>query len=129
MNTNALRFDLYKGPFTRNDEYSVSFYPDRFEYIPNISLSVAKKVLPALNGKGNAKRDMTEREISLRGFSIDEFDVDLLDDMGMSEMGLIRRVDQDLTLGHITNDVRHFPLSLTNLLLTCPVVDLFRGPR
>ncbi|KAG6891170.1 hypothetical protein C0992_009785 [Termitomyces sp. T32_za158] len=50
VNAFSQRFDLYSGPFTKDDQMTVSFYPDRFLYISNVSLSDAKKALSALNG-------------------------------------------------------------------------------
>ncbi|KAG6907592.1 hypothetical protein DXG01_008312 [Tephrocybe rancida] len=48
-NNNSQRFDVYSGPFTKNDQLSASFYTDKFLFLPNIKLSDAKAVLTALN--------------------------------------------------------------------------------
>ncbi|KAG2368630.1 Metallo-dependent phosphatase-like protein [Suillus spraguei] len=48
-NANALRFDLFKGSFTKDDEISVMMYPDEFRYIPGVPFNEASKVLGYLN--------------------------------------------------------------------------------
>ncbi|KAI6114670.1 Metallo-dependent phosphatase-like protein [Pisolithus croceorrhizus] len=44
-----LRFDIFKGPFTKNDQLTASPYSDQFLYIPGVTLQVATQVLQALN--------------------------------------------------------------------------------
>ena len=45
-NTGAIRFDLYKGPFTYDDNFVVSPFRDVFLYIKDVPFSKAKLVLP-----------------------------------------------------------------------------------
>ncbi|PYH92046.1 Ser/Thr protein phosphatase family protein [Aspergillus ellipticus CBS 707.79] len=49
MGTGSIRYDLYKGPFSVGDSYTVSPYDDAFFYLPNVPYSIAKQVLCKLN--------------------------------------------------------------------------------
>ena len=51
-NTGALRFDIFKGPFTRDTTFSVSPFPTGFSYIPDVPFEIADKVLRVLNNAG-----------------------------------------------------------------------------
>lgn len=44
-NTGMVRFDIHKGPFTKDDEYIVSPFEDVFMYIPDVPYAKAKTVL------------------------------------------------------------------------------------
>ena len=108
-NSGSQRFDLYSGPFTKNDQLTASPFTDSFLYLPNITLSIAKQVLPALNNAGaNERRELlTEREAEAyaRG------EVDMLFRKWLAEMdrrsdGPSRRAAQNTTLGYVTSDVR-----------------------
>ncbi|KAI1328673.1 Metallo-dependent phosphatase-like protein [Xylariaceae sp. FL0255] len=52
VNTGAVRFDLFKGPFTTDSTFLISPFTSRFNYIPDVSYKVAKKVLQLLNSGG-----------------------------------------------------------------------------
>jgi 2',3'-cyclic-nucleotide 2'-phosphodiesterase (5'-nucleotidase family) len=52
INTGAIRFDIFKGPFTLDTTYIVSPFQSKMAYIPEVPYSAAKKVLPLLNSKG-----------------------------------------------------------------------------
>ena len=49
INTGAIRFDIFKGPFTVDTTYIVSPFQSKMAYIPAVEYSVAKKVLTLLN--------------------------------------------------------------------------------
>ncbi|CAN8100408.1 unnamed protein product [Discula destructiva] len=49
INTGAIRFDIFKGPFTVDTTYIVSPFQSKMAYIPGVEYSVAKRVLPLLN--------------------------------------------------------------------------------
>ncbi|ROT40995.1 ser/Thr protein phosphatase family [Sodiomyces alkalinus F11] len=51
-NTGALRFDIFKGPFTKDNTYLVFPFTSKFRYIPDVPYQVAKKVLPLINRAG-----------------------------------------------------------------------------
>lgn len=48
-NTGALRFDIFKGPFTVDTTYTVSPFTSGFRYIEDVPYSVAKRLLQILN--------------------------------------------------------------------------------
>ena len=48
-NTGALRFDIFKGPFTVDTTYSVSPFTGGFRYIKDVPFSVAKRLLQIIN--------------------------------------------------------------------------------
>ncbi|KAJ7812494.1 hypothetical protein B0H14DRAFT_3752451 [Mycena olivaceomarginata] len=52
-------FDIYAGPFTKNDQLTVSPFVDSFFHISNVPFSVATAVLPAHNGAGADTRNAT----------------------------------------------------------------------
>lgn len=52
INTGAIRFDIFKGPFTLDTTYIVSPFQSKMTYIPEVPYSIAKKVLPLLNSEG-----------------------------------------------------------------------------
>jgi hypothetical protein len=56
-NTGGIRFDLYKGPFTFDDNFIVSPFRDVFIYIPSVPWSTAQGLLAFLNGaSGSGKK-------------------------------------------------------------------------
>ena len=98
-NSGELRFDIYKGPFTKNDQLTASSFTDAFLYIADVPLDVASAVLPALNGEGaNGRRELAARgdvEMQYRNW---------LESM-YARAGPERRAAQNLTLGYVTQDV------------------------
>ncbi|KAA1477516.1 hypothetical protein DENSPDRAFT_885166 [Dentipellis sp. KUC8613] len=114
-NEGVLHDDLYKGPFTRNDQITVSPYADAYSYIPNIALSVAQTVLNELNKKGETRRSL-ENGLYERG------EVGMRYRRWLEEMdaphGPALRAASNLTLGYVTkdgcpgvgDDVPHAPL-------------------
>lgn len=51
-NTGAMRFDIFRGPFTRDTEYLVSPFTSGFNFVPDVPLNIASKVLAMLNSEG-----------------------------------------------------------------------------
>ncbi len=99
------RFDIYAGPFTKNDQLTASPFANFFSYIPNIPLAVARQVLPKMNGAATLgrRREQDEERYS-RG------DVDVQYRAWLAEMGrrasAERRDTENATLGYVTSDVR-----------------------
>ncbi|KAI1483257.1 ser/Thr protein phosphatase family [Daldinia eschscholtzii] len=52
VNTGAIRFDIFKGAFTKDSTYLISPFISRFNYIPDVPYAVASKVLELLNNGG-----------------------------------------------------------------------------
>lgn len=48
INSGSQRFDVYSGPFTRNDQYIVSPFKDRFLYMADVPWGTAKHLLDGL---------------------------------------------------------------------------------
>ncbi|KAI1377477.1 Metallo-dependent phosphatase-like protein [Hypoxylon crocopeplum] len=55
-NTGSVRFDMYKGPFTYDDQFIVSPFRDSFLYIPEVPYSLANDVLRLLNNAGASQK-------------------------------------------------------------------------
>ncbi|KAL8904965.1 MAG: hypothetical protein Q9207_002918 [Kuettlingeria erythrocarpa] len=49
VNTGAIRFDIFKGPFTIDTTYTVSPFTSEFRYIKDVPYATAKKLLTILN--------------------------------------------------------------------------------
>ncbi|KAF9269445.1 hypothetical protein L218DRAFT_1029835 [Marasmius fiardii PR-910] len=102
-NSGSQRFDIYAGPFTKNDQFTVSPFSDTFLYIPGIPLSVAAQVLPTLNSEGaNGRRDL-DRELFARGYVGKRY-IEWLEEMDRRSDGPTKRATQNLTLGYVTHD-------------------------
>ena len=52
LNTGAIRFDVFKGAFTKDSTFIVSPFTSGFHYIPNVPYEKAKQVLNLLNTGG-----------------------------------------------------------------------------
>ncbi|GAA5973141.1 hypothetical protein JCM11641_006289 [Rhodosporidiobolus odoratus] len=52
LNTGSVRFDLFKGDFTKNDQWIILPFTNSFLSIPSVPLSLAHKLLPYLNVVG-----------------------------------------------------------------------------
>ncbi|KAL4079062.1 Metallo-dependent phosphatase-like protein [Scleroderma citrinum] len=49
MNNGVLRYNIFKGPFTQNDQITASPYPDVIAYFPDVNFTVANNVTAWLN--------------------------------------------------------------------------------
>ncbi|KAI1141108.1 Metallo-dependent phosphatase-like protein [Hypoxylon sp. FL0543] len=52
VNTGAIRFDIFKGAFTKDSTYLISPFISKFNYIADVPYAVASKVLQLLNKGG-----------------------------------------------------------------------------
>lgn len=57
VNTGAIRFDIFKGAFTKDTTYIVSPFLSVFRYIPDVPYDVASRVLRVLNNAGNIMQE------------------------------------------------------------------------
>ncbi len=57
-NTGAMRFDIFKGPFTRDTTFLVSPFTSGFRYIKGVNYDVANKLLEVLNNNAQTLQDM-----------------------------------------------------------------------
>ena len=51
-NTGAMRFDIFKGPFTKDTTYIVSPFTSGFRFIEDVPYSIADRLLTVLNNAG-----------------------------------------------------------------------------
>ncbi|KAH6683673.1 ser/Thr protein phosphatase family [Plectosphaerella plurivora] len=51
-NTGTIRFDIFKGPFTKDSTYTVLPFTSKFRFVPDVPYKVAKKVIQILNHGG-----------------------------------------------------------------------------
>lgn len=49
INTGSIRFDMFAGPYTRDTAFIISPFPSNWQYIPDVPLKYARKILPELN--------------------------------------------------------------------------------
>lgn len=118
-NSGSQRFDVYAGPFTKNDQLTASPFADAFLYIPEVSAGVAKQLLPLLNKAGEQRRALEEaREAGAYGKGdVSEVYNEWL--RAMDERGGVeRRAAQNATLGYVTTDVRLSLITHTFFFLT-----------
>ncbi|RDA95266.1 hypothetical protein CP533_3417 [Ophiocordyceps camponoti-saundersi (nom. inval.)] len=52
INTGGIRFDIFKGPFTRDSLMAVSPFKNHFLYVPDVPYAIARKLLAILNSGG-----------------------------------------------------------------------------
>jgi len=52
VNTGGLRFDIFKGTFTKDTTLIISPFNNRFKYIKDVPWRVARRVLPLINAGG-----------------------------------------------------------------------------
>ncbi|KAG6838285.1 hypothetical protein C0991_000508, partial [Blastosporella zonata] len=109
-NTPSQRFDVYSGPFTKNDQLSTSFYTDKLLFLPDIEVSIAQKVLDQLKPTHSNKRGLIEEDMDERDSVEERYRAWLQD---MHERSEIERRDvAGLTLGYVTKDVSTLPSRL-----------------
>ncbi|KAJ1306532.1 hypothetical protein OPQ81_007533 [Rhizoctonia solani] len=101
IDTGNQRFDVYAGPFTRNDQYAVSPYTNTIVYV-SVPAGIAKQIVGKLNGgTGTAKRSEEDLEDYARGEIASRFRSWKREQYNSHfEM----RRDQGLTLGYVTTD-------------------------
>lgn len=61
LNTGGIRFDIFKGPFTRDSTYIVSPFTSGFRYVKDVPYDKASKLLSILNNNGQIVQDMEPR--------------------------------------------------------------------
>ena len=123
IDSGGLRYDVFEGPFTKNDQLTAVPFADVFYYIPNVMASVANQVLPALNGGSSSKRSEVEKELWGRGHVESRYRA-WLQDMEKRQ-GARATNTTNLTLGYVTTDVRRLLSSLRSCSLTCPSFFFF----
>lgn len=62
-NSGSQRFDLYAGPFTKNDQYIVSPFTDAFQYIKDVPYKYASQIIHSLNNDKAAQASSRRRDV------------------------------------------------------------------
>ncbi|KAJ7681208.1 Metallo-dependent phosphatase-like protein [Mycena rosella] len=129
ISSGSQRFDIYKGPFTKNDQLTASPFVNEYIYIPDVPFAAATKVLPTLNRAG-AERLWPEQEgegetrqmrMWRQERAVEQGYVDWLEDMHRryhARPPASAAAQSELTLGYVTtdacpgagDDVLHTPL-------------------
>lgn len=65
VNTGSIRYDLIAGNFTKDTRYILSPFVNKWNYIPNVPIDVAKKVAPLLNREQSVIAMKTNHELEL----------------------------------------------------------------
>jgi len=109
INSGSFRFDIFKGPFDKNDQLTASPFTDSFLFVKNVSGNAANAVVNSLNGvssdarrRRRAAEGERARELYARGEVRERYNAWL---RSMSEReALERRAAVNLTLGYVTKD-------------------------
>ena len=110
MNTGSLRFDVFAGAFTKNDQFTSSPFTNYFLYIPSVPAGVANAVLAELTKEGETRRRRSlefEAQRDARG-EVDHIYRAWLERMDGAH-DAARRDAQNTTLGYVTSDVSRSP--------------------
>ena len=109
INTGAIRFDIFKGPFTRDSTFSVSPFMNGFRFIRDVPYGLAKGVLPLINRQGYLFED-ADPELQAWMLAPPE------------QMGLRHDVIADrpspMNTVHYSNGANQFPLDIGHPPLT-----------
>ncbi|KDQ16095.1 hypothetical protein BOTBODRAFT_107742 [Botryobasidium botryosum FD-172 SS1] len=104
-NAGSQRFDLLKGPFTRNDQLVVSPFTNAFVYIPNVPFSIAKQVLGQLNSAGSPQRRTADGLESAEDYAAGHIQ-SRFDRWRQDQWARFghRAANENFTLGYVTKD-------------------------
>ncbi|KAH8732299.1 ser/Thr protein phosphatase family [Phaeosphaeriaceae sp. PMI808] len=65
-NTGAIRFDIFKGDFTKDTKFLVSPFTSGFRYIPDVPYKAASQVIKLLNNEGPILLELMEHNALLQ---------------------------------------------------------------
>ncbi|KAK4047352.1 hypothetical protein OIO90_006211 [Microbotryomycetes sp. JL221] len=133
LNTGSIRFDIFKGSFTRNDQWIILPFTNHFLFISGVKKSIVQKLLPYLNivGEHHLSNDLMNRS-SFESFAANDVKIEHLYRRSLSnsfqryynELNLStereRIQHEELTLGYVTydecddlgDDTKHRPLPI-----------------
>lgn len=99
INTGGVRFDIFRGAFTRDSTYTVSPFTSGLSYVPDVPYEAAAKVIELLNSAGKI---MTESGADTKFMAIPEqmFPAMISEEPKRLEL----RDKPDLTIGYTTED-------------------------
>ncbi|KAL7947535.1 Metallo-dependent phosphatase-like protein [Trichoderma barbatum] len=95
VNTGGIRFDIFKGPFTRDDTFTISPFTSGFRYVPDVPYEIAAKVIGILNsetkifvaGLPDVRQLTIPQQMYPRpdDFTVDETKVETVEQVGQGE--------------------------------------------
>lgn len=65
-NTGAIRFDIFKGAFTKDTKFLVSPFTSAFRYIPDVPYKAASQIIKLLNNEGPIMLEMMQQNAFLQ---------------------------------------------------------------
>ncbi|KAI1776001.1 Metallo-dependent phosphatase-like protein [Hypoxylon cercidicola] len=92
-NTGSVRFDMYKGPFTYDDQFIVSPFRDVFLYIPEVPYSLASGLLGSLNNAGASQK---------RNLGVMPMERDICVDPPLGHISEVKRGEENISRSRIT---------------------------
>ena len=114
VNTGALRFDIFKGPFTVGTTYAVSPFTSGFRFVKDVPFSVAKRLLQIINqevpqlwpaSQQSLAFDGPVRSLQPKGTAVHQIDEhSFLPARGGGQVPLGKDPDVELTPGYTTTD-------------------------
>ncbi|KAG1787055.1 Metallo-dependent phosphatase-like protein [Suillus plorans] len=96
----ALRFDLLKGSFTKNDQLTIMPYQDSFLYIANVTSGIANQLLPAMNKPAAIQQKRDETQAVFSSYEVD----DTRDSASLEEIDGRPGVGGQASFGYVTRD-------------------------
>ncbi|KAG1905071.1 Metallo-dependent phosphatase-like protein [Suillus fuscotomentosus] len=96
----ALRFDLLKGSFTKNDQLTIMPYQDSFLYIANVTSGIANQLLPAMNKLMAIQRKRDETQAVFSSYEVD----DTRDSASLEEIDVRPGAGGQASFGYVTRD-------------------------
>jgi hypothetical protein len=128
VNSGVIRFDMYAGTFTKDDQYTVAPFVNAFRYVAGVPLAAAEKVLELLNKDGDDRRHAAhELEMYAKGSIRARYDAWLASMAADASTGFDEdaSTSKDLTYGYVTKDASRHLYGIDRSLIivqSCPGV-------
>ncbi|KAG9312320.1 Metallo-dependent phosphatase-like protein [Chiua virens] len=100
-NSEEVRYNLFQGPFTKNDQLTAVPFTDSFLYIPDITAGVANQVLTTLKVKTTTSRSEVDQDLRGRGYAESRYRA-WLEEMNTRQLSPGAR--DGTTPGYVTKD-------------------------
>lgn len=108
INTGGIRYDLMKGPFTKDTGFIVSPFPSKWMYIPSVPVKTARQLLPLLNRRDRVIFNTQTLDFSDLGLPADRCDDDEeihgFKFQNQQPLGIEEEDALQLTGGYVTHD-------------------------
>ncbi|KAH8926096.1 hypothetical protein BT69DRAFT_1239417 [Atractiella rhizophila] len=127
FNVGGVRYDIYAGPFTNNDQYITMPFKNEFLFVPDVDPHVATQMLNRMNEDGASRRRRQRRALEVAGGRKEKRDVQLIFQEWREDMYYrwqserlpdVEDSSKDLTDGYVTfdscpglgDDIKHRPI-------------------